>query len=516
MTSPSAAGHDKLQPPPPSAPQSPAGPSALLEDYISRLSPSKLNLARQDRNLIGDVLATLSSQSSTRERILPLSSLLTTSTPTHFHVGTGLSATALLCSHIVRARREVLFVTCFWAASASLSLLRAALHELNRRHLARRADDGGGGRDKKLKVRICFSSSGPFHKLFHTSSPLGKIHDAPEALGLPPVAELPGLDVRVKSLFYTPLSVLHGKFLVVDGRTLVVPSANVSWEKWGECATVFEGGGIVGVFVAFWRNVWGVGEFEEEEEEEEEEEREVEEGEDAADEFSNDKVDGGGEDCYPTLFLPQPHHRNPRFFSFSFSPFSFSSSPSPPPTPQNTFFLSALAASTSRIYLHSPNLTSKPLVAALAAATHRNVAVTVVTCRRMMTLEQLVTTPFTYTERCVRALVKDAKVGFLKLCYYKPPGVSAGGGGGEGGEEGVDKWHVKACVIDDRVAVLGSANADRASWWTSQEVNVAVFSERFAGCVKQRLEEGVRGRLESVCGGDDDTAAGALDAGDIV
>lgn len=40
------------------------------------------------------------------------------------------------------------------------------------------------------------------------------------------------------------------------------------------------------------------------------------------------------------------------------------------------------------------------------------------------------------------------------------------------------KLHLKMTIIDDEITVLGSGNMDRASWVTSQELGVAIFSEQ--------------------------------------
>jgi hypothetical protein len=88
-------------------------------------------------------------------------------------------------------------------------------------------------RGKKVKVRIGFSSSSLFQKLFHTSSPEGKIYASStwhSKLGLPEPQSLAGLDLEVKSVFFLPFSVWHPKFVIVDNKEVFLPSCNVSWE----------------------------------------------------------------------------------------------------------------------------------------------------------------------------------------------------------------------------------------------------------------------------------------------
>lgn len=510
--------------------------SELLESYETHLENSQATpLSRADRNLCVEFVRGLAgpnndSTSSLRmapESPLPLSSLLTSSTPRAFHVGTGLSVTTLLSSIIASADSEVLFVTCFWSPSESREIFSDALRTLSERRIA------SGSKDK-VKVRIGFSSSGVWQKLSHPSTPRGKeyLPETWEKLGLPALQELEGLDVGVRSIFYLPFSVLHGKFCIVDRKVLVLPSSNVSWEVWGECASIFEGG-IVNTFLKFWKGVWGFG-------------PESEELEDASKEdLLVADLDGAGSIdhsltpisapvamsefpsnpaiTYPTLFIPQPHHRNPRFHLPR--PLScLSPRPAPPiypQTPQNALILLAIARAERSVYIQTPNLTSQPLIDALATAVRRGVVVELVTCRRMMLLEQIVTTAGAgVTEWCVRRLVKRVVNNGL------PDGErGAGGGGGRGlwvyyysgavspksatheehtaghAMQHAVKSHVKAMIVDNRITVLGSANGDRASWYTSQEVNIAVFSEDFAEVVRRDLVEGLGGRLECVYAG---------------
>lgn len=529
--------HSSTPPPDPrlSHPLSQPVDSELLESYEAHLQNAQANtLSRADKSLCVEFVKGLagpsndstSSLKAVPESPLPLSSLLTSSTPRAFHVGTGLSVTTLLSSIIASAESEVLFVTCFWAPSESREILSDALRTLSERCIA-------SGRREKVKVRIGFSSSGVWQKLSHPSTPRGKeyLPESWEKLGLPPLQELEGLDLGVRSIFYLPFSVLHGKFCIIDRKVLVLPSSNVSWEIWGECASIFEGG-IVNTFLKFWKGVWGFGPESEEESSKE-------------DLLIGDMDGAGSIDhsltpisapvamsefpsnpavTYPTLFIPQPHHRNPRFHLPR--PLScLSSRPAPqlyPQTPQNAFILLAIARAERSVYIQTPNLTSQPLIDALATAVRRGVIIELVTCRRMMLLEQIVTTAGVgVTEWCVRRLVKRVANNGL------PDGErGAGGGGGRGlwvyyysgavppkcaayeeehtaghAMQHAVKSHVKAMIVDDRITVLGSANGDRASWYTSQEVNVAVFSEEFAQVVRRDLVGGLGGRLECVYAG---------------
>lgn len=62
------------------------------------------------------------------------------------------------------------------------------------------------------------------------------------------------------------------------------------------------------------------------------------------------------------------------------------------------------------------------------------------------------------------------------------------------------KCHLKMTVVDDEIMVLGSGNMDRASWFTSQELGVALLSGEKVGSVKDCVVSGLEERVEWVCG----------------
>ena len=370
-----------------------------------------------------------------------------------FTVGSALDIyTSTILPALESAQNEILFVTCFWSHSQSLAKLCSTLVKLSNRHSTSKP---------KLRVRLCFSSRSLTQKLFHTSSETGYIYPPSKwrsLLGLPPPEDLEGLDLQVKSLFVLPFCVMHPKFIIIDQQRVLLPSCNLSWESWLECCIPLAGP-IVTSFVQFWRHTWG----------------------------RNDWVDlPPPTPCknistltaHRAVFLPSPYHRNPRFRllpSMRFAP--------PPPTPLNVLLLHIFSIAQEDIVLLTPNLTSPPVISALLEALYRGVNVTVITNRRMMIPEQLVTSG-TITElsvwklrRCYNRMCHQRKtpryfeevedgvdardVGILRTGYYLPTA-------------GYKRTHIKCSTIDSRVVVLGSGNMDRASWYTSQELGVAI------------------------------------------
>lgn len=80
--------------------------------------------------------------------------------------------------------------------------------------------------------------------------------------------------------------------------------------------------------------------------------------------------------------------------------------------------------------------------------------------------------------------------GALSVRYFIP----ADGGGGVAAV-GAVKSHLKMTSVDGEVVVLGSGNMDRASWYTSQEVGVAVFGREVVAMVRGKVEEALKGRV---------------------
>lgn len=422
--------------------------------------------------------------------------LITTSIPRALHVGTGFSIfTRALLPAILNATHSVHFVTCYWADSPTLDSFREALTQL----AASRSENGYAS---PLTVTVGFSSSSLFQKLFHTSSRDGQLYSSEQwaKLGLPDEESLKkgGIELTVKSLFFTPFSVMHPKYLLVDSHTAWVPSCNVSWERWFEGCVEVEGD-VVHQLATFHSNVWG---FEGLSVFTEPQKSSVATLKSSTQSKRASLLTGAGEGSaaqslkftgmfpVPTLFLPSSHHRNPRF-----SLIHFLSQSNPPITPLNAALLTLISNAQRSITLVTPNVTSWPALNALLSALERGVDVQIRTSRSMMILEQLITAGTT-TAWCLDKFIKKYKalrryyddpeaqqsIGNLEILYYKPL------------ESRVDDEdepvlsHFKMTMVDEEYLVLGSGNMDRASWWTSQEIGVLFYVSCFEW---RKLWEGV-------------------------
>ena len=514
--------------------------TALLSQCISQLLPSPLT-----------------------ETVIPITCLLSTSTPLSYHVGTGRQLLNYVFDSILTGpnavRHELLFVTCFWAKSTSLSHLTRTLLELNRLRPISRGD-----RQRKLRVRICVSSLSAFQRLFHTSSENGYTYDntaaAFKSLGLPSPEELGNLEIVIKSKFFRPLSVLHGKYVIVDRKHLYLPSCNVSWEEWLEGMSVFQGG-IVDGFLQYYQRIWetsgGLVQLRGLNENEGDKGDEVDSMIDpsvgatiwapkplppVSIKFNTDRPS-------PTIFLPQPHHATfpalrfvPSLISTLLSkclPFQISPNDIPPPlTAQNVFMAALIRHARNKVFIQTPNLTCPYLLDLIydrfTATGESPVNIEIITCKSMMVLEQLVTTGWggpaskvdgrgknrrwgATTEACVNELLWRLSAAHihedsaLNVYYYTPTSdpipTPIQSLDVEDMESSYSAWeeiafarqsHVKALVVNEEVVVVGSANGDRASWFTSGEVNVMVFNGEVARGVREGLVRGVGSRAEKM------------------
>ena len=367
---------------------------------------------------------------------------------------------------------------------------------------------------------------------------------------------------------------MHPKFVVVDREVVALPSCNVSWEEWFEGCMVMrdsdkgrdqEGGkegGTVEKFVKYAEEGWDMSIHTQNGKGVRGKADGLMKG--SASNLNRNILDKNTAiftsannndvkienfssrlpttvnfdlDRVPTLFLPSSHHFNPRFRPF---PWQKTYAP-PPPTPLNTFLLTAFASATSSIYIHTPNVTCRPVLEKLIAALSRGVDVTLVTSERLMVLEQLVTAGRT-TKRCVKELVRryeamsrkrlsstgrviredmleeglvegQRKMGVFRVMFFEPHAESSPlpaeptatrtatsnsriTGVQRKGPNPVQS-HLKLTIIDGEITVLGSGNMDRASWYTSRELGVGFVSREMAG----RIMEALFGRSDGGEGG---------------
>ncbi|KAI1437440.1 hypothetical protein GGR50DRAFT_72511 [Xylaria sp. CBS 124048] len=458
-------------------------------------------------------------------------SLVSTSQPVSFEIGTGASIyTRSLLPAILKAEREVILVTCFWAPSSTLTALRETLEQLAKLredHIRSQSSSQPASRTlPPLDISICFSSRSFFQKIFHVWSRNGYTYPPSKwvsQLGLPDpkILEAGLVNLRVKSLFFFPFSVMHPKFLIIDRRRAWLPSCNVSWESWFEGCVEITGEAVVSL-LRFYHSVW---------------DRHSEKSEQLPNADSSQQQpesipspSGIGvapiqspashfialrPDATPTMLLPSSHHLNPHF-----RPLPWLRSPSPPVTPLNCAILRLVAMAQKKIYVQTPNLTSTAAIDALLDALDRGVDVTLVTSKGMMTLEQILTAGSTTSWR-LRSFIslyekrekhsarsestsrevsnRDVldleaqlpRLGTLEIFLFHPLPADQSQ---QALEEPVHS-HLKLMTVDDEYIVLGSGNMDRASWFTSQELGILLKSDELVANISSVVSHALEGRL---------------------
>ncbi|KAI1097784.1 phospholipase D/nuclease [Jackrogersella minutella] len=461
----------------------------------------------------------------------PEASLVSSSHVRSFQLGTGASIyTQSLIPAILGAKHEILFVTCFWAASPTLSALKEALEKLAEERRERiHSSSPHGNAVSPLKIRICFSSRSLFQKLFHTSSKDGYVYPSStwsKKLGLPSpdVLDAGLIDIRVKTLFFLPFSIVHPKFLIIDRQRAWLPSCNVSWEAWLEGCIEISGNAVAGV-VEFYRHVW-----DQQLEDQLTAGINSDDGSESSREFELTSVPSPAnlfETSFPgvetpTVLLPSSHHRNPRFDLIPWH-----NSPSPPPTPLNYAVLQLIDMAEHFIYIQTPNLTASVVVDKLLEALQRGVNVAIVTSKNLMVLEQIFTAGTT-TSFSLRSLIQKYRkleaqqsrsktslsgedsrrdidveaqrpsLGFLTIDYFRPDPEREGDSTADGAVEEPVQSHLKLTLVDAQYIVLGSGNLDRPSWYTSQEFGILFHSHEIATTIGAAVGNVLASRRESV------------------
>ncbi|CEJ86164.1 hypothetical protein VHEMI04027 [[Torrubiella] hemipterigena] len=132
---------------------------------------------------------------------------------------------------IVRAERQVFFITCAWSPSIAQRLVHDALLELSRRSVAR---------GKHVQVNLMYDGMSMAH-LNHSHNVVSCDKYTSKAIGLPGPQDIPNVDLTVVSLHKLPLGTLHAKFCVVDGKVAAIMSNNMQDNDNLEMMTHVEG-----------------------------------------------------------------------------------------------------------------------------------------------------------------------------------------------------------------------------------------------------------------------------------
>lgn len=448
------------------------------------------------------------------------------------------------CSNlIVRAEREVFFITCSWAPSAAQRLVKNALIELSRR---------AGQRGQRVVVKVMYDKAAAANAM-DSHQVVKPATYTSKSIQLPSPEEIPNLDFQVISLHKLVLGTLHAKFCVVDRKIAAVMSNNMEDNDNMEMMTHVEGPIVDSIYdtaLITWNNnlkpplpsrdapatEGGLPTHDQEphyvdrgpgrDQEEIAAEGDAQEGllEHTPDDPHYDS-DVAGEtirmqSCYsikpdetrlqatncqlnlavhkpisPTgPEIPDGEEMTPYISTATTNPVPIALVSRPPygpinsknvNVPQNEAWLSLIRNAKNHIFIQTPDLNAAPLVPALAAALKRGVEVTYYVCFGYNDPGEMIPGQGGTNDQAAQALIASLpKNGpehqLLHIYNYV----------GKDQDHPIHhnfhsrSCHIKLLIVDNVVGIQGSGNQDTQSWFHSQEVNIMVDSQEI--CEKWR------------------------------
>ncbi|KAM0264910.1 hypothetical protein ACHAQJ_000426 [Trichoderma viride] len=444
---------------------------------------------------------------------------------------------------IVRAEKEVIFITCNWSPSVAQRLIKNALIELSKR---------AGERKERVVVKLMYDKATAASAL----DPHQRVSPATytaKGIQLPAPEEVPNLDMEVVSLHKLVLGTLHAKFCVVDRKLAVVMSNNMEDNANMEMMTHLEGPIVDSIYdtaLVTWKIPLdpplpsynspategglptssqeplyldrGAGK---------DQERIAENGRSHSNlpehtpEDPHYDIDMAGEilrmqSCYSTKpdetrleaanrqlnlaikspiaptgpEIPDGHEMTPYIATSTEYPVPIAMVSRPPYgnvdsknvfVPQNEAWLSLIRNATQHIFIQTPDLNAAPLIPALAAALKRGVEVTYYVCFGYNDAGEIIPSQGGTNEQAARSLLsllpEDGPERQLLHIYDYV---------GKDQDHPIHQsfrtrcCHVKLLIVDGSVGIQGSGNQDTQSWFHSQEINVMVDSPEI--CLKWR------------------------------
>ena len=444
---------------------------------------------------------------------------------------------------IVRAEKEVIFITCSWSPSVAQRLIRNSLIELSLR---------AGKRGQRVTAKIMYDRAGPLniveaHQQVKPPTYSGK------SIQLPRPEDIPYIDLQVISLHKVPLGTLHAKFCIVDRKIAALMSNNVEDNANMEMMTHVEGPIVDSIYdtaLITWNNKLnppllshqtpasqgglptsqneslyldrGPGRDQDEIAKDGDSARPLDEhtpedphyDQDLAAEVTRMQY------CYShkngesrlqaanrqlNLAIKQPisstgpeipegHEMTPYISTLTAQSVPMALVNRPPYgwtdsnnvfVPQNEAWLSLIRNAEHNIFIQTPDLNAAPLLPALVEALKRGVEVTYYVCFGYNDYGEMIPgqggTNDQVSQALVASLPEDGpERGLLHIYDYV----------GKDQDHPIHhsfkarSCHIKLLIVDDCVGIQGSGNQDTQSWFHSQEVNVMVDSQEI--CRKWR------------------------------
>jgi phosphatidylserine/phosphatidylglycerophosphate/cardiolipin synthase-like enzyme len=447
---------------------------------------------------------------------------------------------------IVRAEREVFFITCSWSPSVAQRLVKNALIELSRR---------AGERGQRVVVKMMYDKAAAANA-FNAHQVVKPAAYSGKTIQLPTPEEIPNLDFEVISFHKLVLGTLHAKFCIVDRKQAAVMSNNMEDNDNVEMMTHVEGPIVDSIYdtaLITWNNHLNPplpshaasateGGLPTSGQEPLYLDRGPARGQDEI------AADGQAQAVHLPEHMPDdPHYdtdingeitRIQAWYSLKphethlqainrqlnlacknpispsgpeisdgqeMTPYVTSMTPAPvpmalvsrppygPPTTQNVFvpqneaWLSLIRNAQRSIFIQTPDLNAAPLIPALAAALKRGVEVTYYVCFGYNDAGEIIPGQGGTNDQATQALVSDISHEERKLlhtCYYI----------GKDQDHPIHQsfkqrsCHIKLLIVDYHVGIQGSGNQDTQSWYHSLEINIMLDSEEICRKWREGIE----------------------------
>ncbi|CAM6116069.1 unnamed protein product [Calypogeia fissa] len=449
------------------------------------------------------------------------------------------------CSNlIVRAERDVFFITCAWSPSVAQRLIKDALIELSKR---------AGERGQRVVVKMMYDKASAANAIDPYQVVTPAVYTS-RTIQLPKPEEIPNLDFEVISFHRFVLGTLHAKFCVVDRKVAALMSNNIEDNDNMEMMMHVEGPIVDSIYdtaLIMWNNrlspplpshdypategglptsgqepIYMDGGSARGQDEIAADGQAVRLPEHMPDDPHYD-TDLNGEitriqSCYSMKpnesrlqaanrqlnlgcknpigpsgpEIPDGQEMTPCVSTMTPAPIPMALVSRPPfgavnmsnvNVPQNEAWLSCIRNAQRSVFIQTPNLNAAPLMPAVAAALKRGVEVTYYVCFGYNDAGEIIPGQGGTNDQAAQALVKDispTERQLLHICYYV----------GKDQDHPIHQsfkhrsCHIKLLIVDDHIGILGSGNQDTQSWYHSQEINIMLDSEEVCRKWREGLE----------------------------
>jgi len=262
--------------------------------------------------------------------------------------------------------------------------------------------------------------------------------DKPSSQNLPDPKDIPWIDFRVITYHRHVLGALHSKMMIIDGKTLIMGSKNMDGDISMEYMYVLEGV-VASSLRADFKRIW---------------------------------KEPIPDDDIPTLVTAYDPSKDFPVVVVSRTEGDHLLSENIH-APQDQAWLKSMDVAKKNVYIQTPNFCERAIAQKVLETLERGIEVTLVVSYRQQDFNEAVNpTAVGSNSGTMEMLYKEMKKlnipnPKLKWCWY------IGKRAGPSPKPTQVEWsHIKAMVVDDEFAIIGSGNQDPQTWYHSRENNL--------------------------------------------